>query len=272
MTQPIDDIRDIQRFYERDQQDEDQRLIRHQLEHDLTWRFLDQYLPSAGSVLELGSASGRYTVGLAQRGYKVTTVDLSAKLTERARAKLAAAGLQDQVRQVVGDARDLSQLPKQQFDAVLIMGPLYHLIYESDRLLVLNQVFDLVKAGGTVFSAFISRLGILGDLMKQVPEWIEQQSEVRSIIEQGCDPEHWPEGGFRGYFAKVDEIAPLHERVGFETIIVAGVEPAIAAEDESYNVLEGARRTAWLDLLYEISVDPSIVGASRHLLYIGKKS
>jgi hypothetical protein len=63
----------------------------------------------------------------------------------------------------------------------------------------------------------------------------------------------------------------LHEAIGFETLAVAAVEPLIAADDESYNKLQGKQRQLWLDLLYEISTERSILGASRHLLYIGRK-
>jgi hypothetical protein len=92
-------------------------------------------------------------------------------------------------------------------------------------------------------------------------------------LEQGRRPENAPrDGGFRGYFAKVPEIAPLHEALGFETLALVGVEPAISADDESYNQLEGSRRRLWLDLLYEISAEESMLGASRHLLYIGRKT
>ena len=67
------------------------------------------------------------------------------------------------------------------------------------------------------------------------------------------------------------EIAPLHEAMGFVTLVVAGVEPAISADDMSYNKLQGKQRQQWLDLVYEMSTEKSIIGASRHLLYIGKK-
>jgi hypothetical protein len=50
-----------------------------------------------------------------------------------------------------------------------------------------------------------------------------------------------------------------------------GVEPCISADDESYNKLEGERRKLFLDLFFEICDEPSIVGASRHLMYIGRK-
>ncbi|MBU0491966.1 MAG: methyltransferase domain-containing protein [Chloroflexi bacterium] len=272
----VDDISDIKDLYEAKPEQEDDRLVRHQLEYELTWRYLDAYLPPAclpagGHILEVGAASGRYTLELAQRGYTVTAFDLSAALTALSQARLAEAGLSDRVTYLVGDARDLGALHGQAFDAALVMGPLYHLIHESDRRLVLRQIFGVLRPGGMVFTASISRFGILGDLMKKVPDWIEDQAEVRSIVECGYDPDHWPRGGFRGYFATVDEIAPLHEADGFETVRVAGVEPGISSDDESYNVLEGDRRRAWLDLLYEVSTQPSMVGASRHLLYIGRK-
>jgi len=63
----------------------------------------------------------------------------------------------------------------------------------------------------------------------------------------------------------------LHEAIGFETITVVGVEPAISADNESYNKLQGKQRELWLDLLKEIGAERSIIGASRHLLYIGRK-
>jgi SAM-dependent methyltransferase len=185
---------------------------------------------------------------------------------------IAQAGLEKQVRFVLADARDLSVVSEHDFDAVLMMGPLYHLFTEEDRTTALKEAIDRLKAGGVLFSAFISRLGILGDLLKNMPYWIEDQEEVRSIVEHGRDPHHHQaEGGFRGYFARTSEIIPLHEAIGFETLTLAGVEPAISADDESYNKLEGTQRQLWLDLLFDVSTEPSILGASRHLLYVGRK-
>ena len=70
-------------------------------------------------------------------------------------------------------------------------------------------------------------------------------------------------------------VARLASAFGMRTIgvkrTVAGVEPAISADDESFNRLQGKQRQLWLDLLYEISREQAIVGASRHLLYVGKK-
>jgi S-adenosylmethionine-dependent methyltransferase len=270
-TRMNDDVSDIAASYNRDPQREDNRLDRHQLEYDLTWRCLDQYLPPQGSILEIGAATGRYTLELARRGYAVTAVDLSEGLLETCRQKLAVHELEGKVRLIVADARDLSAVTEKSFDAVLLMGPLYHLVMESDRKMALQEAFGHLKEGGVLFSAFISRFGILGDLLRDHPEWIEEAAEVQSILEQGRDPDDYPRGGFRGYFARPSEIIPLHEEMGFDTLALAGVEPAISADDESYNRLAGNQRRQWLDLFHAVSREPSILGASRHLLHVGRK-
>lgn len=267
----IDDIRDIADFYNSAPEREHSRLEERQLEYDLTWRYFNQYLPSQGNILEIGAASGRYTLALAKRGYTITAVDLSAALHEACRKTIVDEGFERQVRLVVADARNLSDVTKKEFDAVLLMGPLYHLIAEGDRKLALKEVFDRLRKGGLIFSAFISRFGVLGDLLKKNPGWIENQAEVGALLAKGHRPEDAPRGGFRGYLAQVSEIAPLHEGMGFETLVVAGIEPAISADDESYNQLQGKQRQQWLDLFYAISAEPTIIGASRHLLYVGKK-
>jgi S-adenosylmethionine-dependent methyltransferase len=270
-----DDIQDIQDYYNADAEYEDRRLEGHQLERDLTKRYLEMYLPpanlqKAARILEIGAATGVYTLWLAQRGYKVVAVDLSEQELAYSRKRIESAGLLDLVTYRVDDARFLEQVPEQDFEAVLLMGPLYHLILEADRLMAIRQAVQRLKPGGVFFSSFISRFGILGDLLRNVPGWIEDGDEVRGILDVGRDPDHYPKGGFRGYFATIGEIRPLLEQAGLETLVLAGVEPAISADDESYNRLEGRRRELWQDLLYEVSREPSMLASSRHLLYIGK--
>ena len=266
-----DDISDIAAFYDRSVEIEDARLETHRLEHDLTWRYLTRYLPSSGSILEVGAATGRYTIALCRRGYSVTAVDLSAALLDQCRRRLAAEGLEDRARLVVADARNLHAVETAEFDAALIMGPLYHLVVEDDRSEAIRQATDRLRPGGLLFSVFLSRLGVLGDLMKRMPDWIERRDEVRALLESGQRPLLQPRDGFRGYFARVSEIVPLHESLGIQTVTLAGVEPAISADDASYNNLPESYRDRWLDLLFEISSDESTVGASRHLLYVGRK-
>ncbi len=266
-----DDISDIAAYYDANVSSEHSRLEHHQLEFDLTWRFLERYLPAQGRLLEIGAATGRYTLPLAKRGYELTAVDLSPALAEACRSHLHGAGLVHRVRLVVADARNLAAVTETSFDAVLLMGPLYHLIDEADRQQAVQQAAARLRDGGLLVSSFISRFGGLSDLLKDRPDWINDQTEVTSVLTAGKRPDAQPRGGFRGYLARPSEVAPFHEALGFETLVVAGVEPCIGANDLSYNRLSAPQRGQWLDLLYAVSTEPSIMGASRHLLYIGRK-
>ena len=269
----MDDIADIREMYNANWEKEDDRLLRHQLERDITWRYLEKYLPPPGmKVLEIGAATGRYTMELARRGYSVLAVDIASDLVARAKTRIDDLGLGSRVEFRVGDVRTCSDIPESSFDAALVMGPLYHLVLQEDRELVLERVFKFLKPGGVVFSAWISRFGIFGDNLKKMPGLIFKKEAVESILERGCDLDLFhPKSNFRGYFATADEIAPIHEKTGFGTLALAGTEPAISADDASYNCLEGERRQLWLDLLFKLSAEPSMIASSRHMLYVGKK-
>jgi ubiquinone/menaquinone biosynthesis C-methylase UbiE len=266
----MEDISDIRDMYDAGWEREANRLERHQLEHDITWCYLDKYLPAAGQILEVGFGTGNYTIELARRGYNITGIDISPNMVNRTKERVAAAGLDNVIHLNTGDGRILSGIPENKFDAALLMGPLYHLVSRNERLMALKRIFACLKVNGILFSSLISRYGVLGNLMKEKPGLIQNQGLFGSHLLNGCDPECY-QPQFRGYFSLVDEIRPLHEEAGFHTIDLAGAEPAISADDESYNRLEGDVRQGWLELMFKISTEPSMIASSRHLLYVGRK-
>ena len=209
-----DDIGDIAAFYGHGVEDEDSRLEQHQLEYDVTWRYLTKYLPPSGSILEIGAATGGYTLELCRRGYTVTAVDLSAALLERCQERVAAEGMSKQARFVVADARDLHAVVGTAFDAVLLMGPLYHLVQEADRQEAIRQAADRLRSGGVLFSAFLSRLGIFGDLLKGTPEWIERREEVASFLGRGRRPDDAPRVGSGATLLASRRSGPFTRRMG----------------------------------------------------------
>jgi SAM-dependent methyltransferase len=267
----VDDTSDISRFYDAGAEKEDTRLERHRLERDMTWRYLDKYLPRRGRILEVGCATGAYTIPLARRGYTVTAIDFSPKELELCRKKVQDERLGNKVNCVLADARDLSGVTDDDYDLALVMGPLYHLILEEDRLTALQQARRHLKKGGLIFSTFVSRYGIWSDVMKDLPHYIEYQKDVQSVLLKGRDAELADKpGNFRAYFAAPEEIPLLHEKAGFKTLALAGIETA-GMRDDIYGTVNGKKREMWLDLLFSISSQPSVIGASNHILYIGVK-
>ena len=90
------------------------------------------------------------------------------------------------------------------------MGPLYHLIEEADRKLALKETADRLRVGGVLVSSLLSRLGIIGDLIKRTPHWIDDQAHVHPSWRAANAPTILPEAAFADT-SPACEVAPLHE-------------------------------------------------------------
>ncbi len=65
----------------------------------------------------------------------------------------------------IGDARDLASCGTG-YDAVLLLGPLYHLTERGDRLQAFAEAIRVAKPGGVVVAVGISRFASLIDGLK----------------------------------------------------------------------------------------------------------
>src|SRR6266704_5977177 len=111
-------------------------------------------LPAAPAVVaDIGGGPGRYALWLASLGYQVEHRDLMPLHVEQLTAE--AAGVAG-IRTAVGDVRDTG-LPGASVDAVLLLGPLYHLTDRAERVRALRECARIVRPGGAVFAAAISR-------------------------------------------------------------------------------------------------------------------
>jgi len=267
----MSDAEYIQQRYDLSPDIEESRLDIHQLEWDLTWKFLNEYLPPTGHILDIGSGTGKYSVALAQRGYHVTGIDLSKPLLDKAIRRAQETGVEDRIVFIHGDARSLKDLITRRYDAVLLMGPLYHLTCLENRERVVQQVCDSLQNEGVLFSAFLSKYGIFSEVLKEYPEWILHKDQVDFLMHHGIDSPHTAADRFQGYYATIDEIFTLHTRNGITPIALGATKPVIGSDDESYNRLKGTLRKDWLHFLYSICREEHSLGASSHLLFVGRK-
>lgn len=201
------------------------RLDREPLEFLVNWHYIKEYLPSEGHVLDNGAGPGKYSIMLAKRGLRVTLTDLTPKLVEIAEGKADEYGVSDQFEGFhVANACDLSMFSDETFDASLMLGPLYHLQQEEDRIRAVRELNRVTRVGGYVFVAFRSRINhVMGSLLH--PEnWKPNNAmdAINTFLETGIF-NHSDQGRFTGaYFYNIEDIKPFMESHGFESIELLG--------------------------------------------------
>ena len=130
-------------------------LLYHDKDYEAECDLLEQVFHRYGSdpiqsILDLGCGTGNHALPLAQRGYQVTGVDLSADMLERAQRK-AQASLSPAIRHLPtfqqGDVRTLDL--GQQFDAVLMMFAVLGYQLTNDNILAsLRTIRRHLRPGG----------------------------------------------------------------------------------------------------------------------------
>ena len=259
----------VRHYYNENAEHEWARLETDRVEFAITMRALEEYLPPAPRrALDIGGGPGRYSIELARRGYAVTLADFSASELAIARTRADEAGVELQIAEC--DARDLSQFSDKSFDAVLMMGPLYHLLDAADRAKAIAEAMRVLVPGGRYFAAYITRTAVLRFWAKYDP--------MRVASDRARYHDHLHTGEVRDNFGFTDvylahptEITPAMEAAGFTTLDLIGCEGVISMIRENVNELTGDAWDTWIDLNYTLAKDPSNHGTSEHLLYVGAK-
>jgi SAM-dependent methyltransferase len=260
----------IEGYYDRQAEYEWQRLERHRTEYAVTERALLEGLPPPpAKVLDCGGGPGRYAIALAEHGYSVTLLDLSAQSLNLARREADKAG-QRLAGYERGTATDLSRFSPQTFDAVLLMGPLYHLLHADERLCALREVYRVLKPGGHLFAAFLTRYAVARYCAANEPYWpLEEPGIWQQVLDDGILPPRGEEASaFVAYGAHPSEVLPSIRKAGFEPQSLLGVEGLVSMIEGTVNELSGTAWSLWADLNYQVASDPSIHGCVEHLLAI----
>ena len=246
-----------------------------ELERLRTQEILARDLPSPPAVIfDVGGAAGVYAIPLAQQGYHVHLIDPVGLHLEQARARAEAAGvaLASITR---GDARKLD-VAAGTADTVILLGPLYHLVEQSDRLLALREARRILKSGGILFAAAISRFASLID---GVSRGFFQDPAFRRIVAgdlasgQHRNPTDNAYYFTTAFFHRPEELDAEIREAGFEEVRVLAVEgPIWSAAQFSQAWGDPVQREDLMKFLSLVEREPSIIGASGHLLAVGRRS
>ncbi len=147
----MDTVKALTDFYSN--YDEEGRLLsKHgRVEFLTTMRYIEKYLRPGMRILEIGAATGRYSHTLARQGHQVDAVELVQHNIDIFNS-LTQPGENVTIRQ--GDARELSFLQDEQYDLVLLLGPMYHLFTREDQKRALSEALRVTKTGGILMAAY----------------------------------------------------------------------------------------------------------------------
>lgn len=262
----------IDRFYA--SYEEDKRLDGFSLELVRTKQIISRYLRHARmSIADIGGAAGTYSFWLAEQDHAVHLIDRAEKHIDLARRKAASSGIQlAAYRQA--DARELPY-DAHTFDLVLLMGPLYHLQKADDRLACLKEARRVLKPGGTLIAAVISRYSSLIDGFVY---GLIRDARFLPILKRDLtdgrheNPERIEHYFTHAFFHRPDDIRRDMRRAGFSDIDVIAVEGFGTMLDSRALLADEKMAPLLLEYLGKTERVPELLGVSAHLLAVSGNS
>lgn len=253
-------------FYE--QTDEDRRLEKRrqgQLEYFVTMNYIHKFIKEGDQILEIGAGTGRYSIVLAKKGYRVSAIELVEKNLEELRQN--ANGLTN-IEAFQGDALDLGRLEDNTFDVTLSFGPMYHLYDAKDQHKALDEAIRVTKPGGVILVAFLSAHAII--CTNYLYDFLPTTVGIKENFDKNYNVKHFKEQLFTGF--DICEFEELFEHKSVDHITTVAVDnvleiaearPDFAMRDEDFK--------AFADYQMHICEKREMLGNSSHLLYICRK-
>jgi SAM-dependent methyltransferase len=260
-------------FYDRAREEDRLEQGPFLLEALRTRELIQRYAPAApATVVDIGGAAGAYALWLAEAGYTVHLLDPVPRLVAEARRRSAGRS-RPLASCAVGDAR-ATNLADASADIVLLLGPLYHLTTTTDRVGALVEAGRILKPGGRLFAAAISRWasaldGLARDLF--------QDPAFAAIVDEDVrDGQHRnPTGRLdyftTAYFHRPEDLGTEALNAGLLVEGVFGIEgPGWLLPDINVRLADLRRREDLLRVARLAEEEPSLIGVSAHLLLVAR--
>lgn len=249
----------IKNYYEN--YDEEGRLFRdnaHLPEYLTTIRYFDKLFAPESRILDTCAGAGRYSFYLAAQGHIVTACDLTEHHVNIIKSKPDANKLTDIF---VCNVLDLSQFEDNSFDVVLCMGALYHLPTNDLRKKAISECVRACKQGGIIVLAYITKIGAVLSHIN------EDMSNVSALVDEIFDVNVT----YTFTFAAPQEINDIAVDCGLEKMYNIGVDGILYSVGEKLNNASEENFQKYMEYHYRTCEDESIIGASLHGLWIGRK-
>lgn len=240
------------------------------VEREIHRRVFEAIVPPQARILDLGGGPGHWSIWLAQRGHPVVLADISPRMLELAREQFALTGTAPEAI-VETDARDLRQFATGEFDAVLALGPFYHLVESPDRVRAAREIHRVLRPDGLLLASVMIRYAWLVAMILEGGAGRLEEAErlLRTGVYSNPEPGRFTEA----YLHRPDEVVPFFEGSGFQTVRLTASQSFLNLVQEQVAELHQRDPIAYgalIDMAYRSADDPAIRGLSGHLLYAGR--
>lgn len=264
----------VKQYYDEAAEREWQRLANpySQVEYKTTLHLIEKYFPKNGHVLDIGSGPGCYSLVLLKQGYQVSLLDLSKRELAIAKDQIEMAGLKAE-NYYCQSALELEGFKDNSFDGLLIMGPMYHLHEEADRLHILREAKRIVKDEGIILIAYINTWGALKASLYEFPESFLDKEHFDRYI--NGDLKFSEEESFtQTYFTTPPKALEEIEKSGLQLVSYAGAESYLSGMHVELSNLANYMPEVYanyVDKACEYAELPQYRDATEHVVMIVKK-
>lgn len=237
---------------------EDLRLLRRHgiVEFETTMYHLRRFLKPGLSLLDVGAGTGRYASALMAEGYRVKAVELVKRNIDVFLKREPAADV------VQGDARCMPFIPDNSADITLLLGPLYHLFGNEEKLKALNEAKRVTKPGGLIFVAYLmNEYSILS--------YCFDEDRIGGLLERGAVDRNFhiqaQEGELYDY-VRIEDINRLDCIAGLQRVTIFSPDGAADYMRTRLNRMSDETFSHFIEYQKTISERQDLIGAGSHVV------
>lgn len=258
-------IESVNKFYEGYDEDARLRDKKGSVEFLTTVSYIEKYLTKGAKILEIGAGTGRYSHYFAGQGYTVDAIELTQHNIEIFKKNTKSG---ENVTITQGDAINLEGVPSNEYDITLVLGPMYHLYTDKDRLKALSEAIRVTKKGGILFVAYCNN-----------DTTIYQYGFVKGMFKNGAY-DHMLDDSFK-LESNPDEIFSLYRKEDIDRLMsnfdvtrlhYIGTDLLTKFISDQVNQMDDDLFKMYTKYILTICERPDMLGTSFHLLDIFKKN
>lgn len=232
------------------------------LEALTTLHILSEEITPKSRVLDLGCGTGVYALPLAEAGHEVSAVDLVPahiqQLQDKIKPGISLKAVCQDAQQALDGVADAS------FDAVLCLGPMYHLRSQAERVKLLAGCARVLRPGGRVLIAFINN------------DWVIATQTLRydggSYLTQGAyDHESFRVADFPFVFHTLSQADGETKKAGLRVLRRVNTDGLSEMLEDKVAAFTPEEYAQWFRYHLYLCEQPEHLGACNHWLFVCSK-